>query len=111
MAFDRAVTLSTAEGTEVRVEGPFDLTVAGATTEDVDPSLVGPHAASLVELLRRRLAAVRVLDGGSLELRIEGDVSLLVHPGREYEAWIYNGSDGSKVVGLPGGDIASWSPA
>jgi hypothetical protein len=109
MAFDEAVTLSTAEGTEVRVEGPFDLTIDGAS-ERVDPSSVAPHAASLVAQLRRRVRSVRVLDSGSLEIRIEDDVSLLVHPGQGYESWTYDGSDGSKFVGMPDGDIASWDP-
>ena len=108
MAFDRAVTLMTEDGTEVRIEGPFDLTVDEATIEDVDPSLAAPHAAVLVGQLGRRVAAVRVPGGGALEIRIEGGSALLVHPGREYETWIYDGSDGSKVVGMPDGDVASW---
>jgi YD repeat-containing protein len=109
VAFDWAVTLLTAEGSELRVEGPFDLTVDGSTTQGVDPSHVAPHAASLVRQLRRRVTAVRVLDGGGLELRIDGDFSMLVHPGHEFEAWTYNGSDDSKAVGMPDGDVETWA--
>ena len=111
VAFENwAVTLSTEEGSELRVEGPFDLTVDGSTTGRVDPSHVAPHAASLLRQLRRRVTAVRVLDGGGLELRINGDFSMLVHPGHEFEAWTYNGSDDSVAVGLPGGDVGTWRP-
>ena len=109
VAFDWAVTLLTEEGTELRVEGRFDLTVDGTTTERVHPTEVTPHAAALVRQLHRRVTALRVLEGGGLELRIDGGFSMVVHPGHEFEAWTYNGSDDSKAVGLPD-DVATWGP-
>lgn len=111
VAFDYGVTLRTEEGTELRIEGRFDLTTGGTTTEVVDPSDAALHAAPLVRQLHRRVTAAKVLDGGGFEYRIGNDFLILVHPGSEFEAWTYNGSDGSKAVGMPGGDVAPWPPS
>lgn len=96
---------------EVRIEHPFELLPypdGGPVSLSLehDPTALGPALAMLHAELDEALA----FKDGRLELRLSDGGSVRVSASEEFEAWTLVGPDGLRLVSMPGGELAVWSP-
>ncbi len=106
---DFTVSLRTDAGFEVRIETAFGVQAPGGAVNEYVPgnSDVEPQ----VEALRaQRVVHGAVDDSGVLDIGFESGLAIRVVPDEAYEAWTVAGPQGMKVVCMPGGELASWSP-
>ncbi|MCP9488807.1 MAG: YtzH-like family protein [Solirubrobacteraceae bacterium MAG38_C4-C5] len=114
---DHAFTLVIGSGPgsfEVRIEQPFEVLgwVDGGqpvslSLEDED----GPSAlAPALSVLHAALEAALAFKDGRLELWFADGRWLRVPAVEQFEAWTLVGPDGLRLVSLPGGEVAVWSP-
>lgn len=109
---DYAFTLTVADVSlsfETRIERSFDLLLDGSTrTVDVDggPTSMAPALA----MMHREMADAVAFKDGRLELRFADGGRVLVPVDERFEAWTLTGSGDLRLVSLPGGELAVWSP-
>lgn len=95
---------------EIRIGEPFTLSTAGgdevALKPEGQPAAMGPALAVL------RLAVERVVafKDGRLELWFTDGGRLYAPAGEDFEPWDLVGPAGLRIVSLPGGELAIWSP-
>ncbi len=96
---------------ELRIGGPFTVkrgpTEVGYSAEDRGAQQLG----GALGLLRKTARNAIALKDGTLEVAFTDGDSLSVRPDEHYEAWEMAGPRGYKIVSLPGGGLAVWSPA
>jgi len=68
------------------------------------------HVAQLSIVARKKLRDIRVSEHGALILLFGERLKLSVPANAKYEAWNVSASDGMKIVCMPGGRLAIWSP-
>lgn len=108
---DYTVGFEFSHGYYVRVENDFVVTIrdiqfrispendsADSTTERLQP------------LVSETVTSAVAHDSGTLVLTFANAASLQVEPDTHYEAWTFAGPKGAKVVCMPGGELAIWSP-
>lgn len=93
---------------ELRVEGPFAFLSGEEQTFRVEPENV-KTVSPVLELFNRVVSEAAVQDG-TLRIDFEGNVTISVPPLSKYEAWTLGASNGLKIVCMPGGELAIWSP-
>ena len=103
-----ALIIVTACGDEVRVETEAALTASGGASIVFDPERLQNVPELLMEAVQGSISSACCTPEGELHIEFEGGMELKVSPDDEYEAWQYSGSDGSLVVCLPGGGVATW---
>lgn len=94
---------------EVRIEQPFVVTGSdGEVTLDAegDPQQMAPA----LRVLRRTVEQAIAFKDGGLELTFDDGTVLRVAADEDYEAWNIAGPGGLRVVSMPGGELAIWSP-
>ena len=112
VCFDYGFVILTSEGAELRIQTRLVAAVRGNTPQELIPGEWGPGAAVLTTLFRRVIAsASAVVEDGSLTVTFQDGTELRVPPHPQYEAWTFAGSQGKKVVCLPGGGLATWGPS
>ena len=96
---------------QVCVEQPFMARMAGRGDELLlDPEGDPAEMAPALGVLHRRVEQAIAFKDGRLELLL-GDGSVLEVPaGEDYEPWNIVGPSGLRIVSLPGGGLAIWSP-
>lgn len=109
ICFDAALTLLTSEDYEVRVETDASVQAPGGGHVLFDPESPGPTAAQLVSLVHDTITSAEVGSVGGLLISFESGAELAVAPDSDYEAWELVGPNRSRVVCMPGGEIARWS--
>ncbi|MGV9851227.1 DUF6188 family protein [Streptomyces sp. NPDC003442] len=109
VCFDAAFTLLTGEDYEVRVETSASIQVPGRDLALFDPESPDATAAQLVSLVHDTVTSAEVGSAGDLLISFESGAELAVAPDSDYEAWGLVGPNGSRVVCMPGGEIARWS--
>lgn len=90
----------------LQIESQATLSVDGQTvvmSASGDPT----RAAAALSLLRTTVGDVQ-LEGGILRAHFSSGALLEVEPDEQYEAWSWTGSDGGRVVCMPGGELAVW---
>jgi hypothetical protein len=91
-------------GTECTISG-------GGETVTVDPEDDPAAVGRFTVFLREQVTSATATDRGRLEVRFAKGASLTVEPDPDYEAWgIATGSEGFRLVSMPGGDLAIWQP-
>lgn len=114
-SFDYAVTLSiysSAGYLEIRIEQQLELTLPTRPAEVVlvpEQGTAGQMAPAL-DLLHTVPLRVEAFKDGRLVVLLAGDGLLRVQPDDAYEAWTLTGPDDLRLVSIPGGDLAVWSP-
>jgi hypothetical protein len=68
------------------------------------------QAARLSIVARKIVRDVRVYENGALIMSFGERLKLSVPANTKYEAWNVSASDGMKIVCMPGGRLAIWSP-
>ena len=89
---DFAVTITTYEGFELRIESDFDFT----------------HD-SLASIDGRTILSATTSEHGTLSVEFDNDMRLVVRPDESYEAWTLAGPNGIIAVCTPGGGLTVWS--
>lgn len=90
----------------------FAIRVDGADDVILDPETDYPRdLAPVLDLLHAPVNRVEALVDGQLVVRRGEDRTLRVHPHPQYEAWGVTGPDGLRLVCMPGGTVAVWSPS
>ena len=106
VSIDSSLVLASAHDDQLRIESPFRVTSGGATV-DVDPEQFDGQADPVPSLLGA-VSAADASDDGTLVLVI-GSARLEVRPDDDVEAWSLVRADSSRVVCMPGGELAVWS--
>ncbi|MGP3944072.1 DUF6188 family protein [Streptomyces sp. 6N106] len=109
ICFDAALTLLTSEDYEVRVETDASVQAPGGDLVLFDPESPGATAARLVSLVHDTVISAKARSNGDLLISFGSGAELAVAPNSDYEAWGLVGPNGSRVVCMPGGEIARWS--
>lgn len=108
-AFSLVVADDRAESFEVRIEQPF--VVARDDTETLlNPEADPVEMAEALRMLRSEVRQVIAFKDGRLELTFDDGAVLRVSVNEDYEAWSIVGPRGMRIVSMPGGELAVWSP-
>jgi hypothetical protein len=73
-------------------------------TPDGDPMRLAP----LLALVHRSVVRADAFRDGHLELELADGYLLSVPAAEDYEPWEISGSDGSRLISTPGGEVATW---
>lgn len=109
---DYAVTFTIAdagEAFEIRIEEPFEVHRAG------DDAIVEPGGdpvgmAPALALLHAEVEKAVAFRDGRLLLRFLDGAEVLISASEEFEPWTLVGPGGLRLVSMPGGEIAVWTP-
>ncbi len=111
LTLDWAVNLELGHGVDtvhIRIESPFVVEVGEVET------LVLPEqpetVAVMLPRLRRKVVSIGAFDDGHLEVGFDDGSSLSVAATEDYEPWGLTGPSGLRIVSIPGGEIAVWTP-
>lgn len=108
-AFTLVVADESAGSFEIRIEQPFVVTSRGDEVV-LDPEGEPARMAPALGLLRQDIEQAAAFKDGRLELSFTDGGVLSVPVGEDYEAWSIVGPAGLRIVSLPGGELAIWSP-
>jgi Family of unknown function (DUF6188) len=108
-AFTVVVAGEPGEWFEVRIGEPFVVVRRGEEIR-LDPEGDPVQMAPALAVLRMDVEHTIAFKDGRLEMVFGGDLALRVAIGEDYEAWNLVGLDGLRIVSLPGGELAVWSP-
>ncbi|GAB3407660.1 DUF6188 family protein [Flindersiella endophytica] len=109
-SFDHAVTLLFENDFEVTIESAFVLRAADGGGEQLVPG-DPPTLAPALTFWQRTAASALAYDDGRLELRFGDGGTIDVPSDERYEAWNLTGPGGLRVVSMPGGELAIWTPS
>jgi hypothetical protein len=108
---DYAVTyhLSATNGMwELRLESAFVVTSNGAERLVVPGS--GANLSAALDVLRAEVVEAVAYKDGALRVSCSDGIEVAAPPDEGYEAWTLTGPLGARLVSLPGGEVAVWSP-
>jgi hypothetical protein len=108
---DYAVTyhLSAANGLwELRLESGFVVTSNGAERLVVPET--GANVPAALDVLRAEVVEAVAYKDGALRMSCADGLEVAAPPDEGYEAWTLTGPRGARLVSLPGGEVAVWSP-
>ncbi|HKY66858.1 MAG TPA: DUF6188 family protein [Acidimicrobiales bacterium] len=94
---------------QVQIESPFVMTSSEGDERLVVPEL-GAKLAVVLDVLRVEVSEARARKDGSLHVAFADGTHVDVAPDEGYEAWNVTGPGGARIVALPGGELAVWSP-
>ena len=109
VAFDYGLLLLTDDGTEARIEVDFVMQHPGHESVRCKIDRPADFAGLLVASLRQPMS-LEVGDDGALFVLLSVTHAITVEPDPDYEAWTVTRTDGSRLVCMPGGEIARWGP-
>lgn len=89
---------------ELVIETPFVLRDAAGKSHELDPNTSRSALAPVIDLLFKTVAAVTVIDRGTLTLDFDSGAQLVVTPDPQYESWHLHGEGISGILAGPGGD-------
>lgn len=98
--------------TEIRIEGTFQLNYPDKQLEFSPDdqfdrrSVFGPA----LDLYGKTIEHIIAFEDGGLEVAFKNGPVLTVLPDPHYEPWELVSKDGRRIVSLPGGGLAKWSP-
>ena len=90
----------------LRIGMPFTMT-AGPVTATYDPEKC-VQCGPLLALLHTVVVSATATRKGRLEVGFTNGLTLCVDPHPQFEAWELVGSDGTRVISVPGGDLVTW---
>lgn len=111
--FDQALSLSfyVPEGNLlVAIESPFRLRLPEGNSLVMDPEADPREMAPALALLWDDLKKIYAAASGNLSIWFGSGMRIDVDSDPNYEAWNIVGSDGLRLVAMPGGGLAEWYP-
>ena len=109
LQFDYAFGINFCEDEKLfslRIGMPFT-TTTGPITESYDPEQC-VQCGPLLALLHTYVLSVTATRKGRLKVVFTNGLTLCVDPHPQFEAWELVGSDGTRVISVPGGDLVTW---
>ena len=110
LRFDFAFGIELSEASpwfSLRIGEPFT-TTNGPVTASYDPEK-SVQCGPLLALLHDRVHSATATRTGRLEIVFTSGLTIRVDPHPQFEAWEIVGSDGTRVISVPGGDLVTWS--
>jgi hypothetical protein len=107
--FDIYIQDAAQAGLKITITTPFRIGEAERPlSEPIDPEKDDPRIGKLILSLRRKkLVLCHVDPDGTLKLRFDDGLVIVVEPDPEYEAWELDHAR-FKIVGAAGGELAIW---
>jgi hypothetical protein len=107
--FDIYIKDPTRTGLKITITTPFRVGGSeGPLSEPIDPEKDDPRIGKLILNLRRKELVLCYVDpDGTLKLRFDDGLAIVVGPDPEYEAWELDHPK-FKIVGAAGGELAIW---
>lgn len=107
--FDIYIQDTTPAVLKVTISTPFQVGQSdGPLSELIDPEKDDPRLPGLILSLRRKvLERCHVHPDGTLRLRFDDGLVIIIGPDPEYEAWELDHAK-FKIVGAAGGELAIW---
>lgn len=93
----------------IRIEGDFELKPL-STKRILSPTQPESLGEALI-LMRKTLLSIEIYKSGTLDLQFSDGINLTVNPHKDYETWEIIGSNGLRILCMPDGDIAIWTPS
>ena len=91
----------------LRISEPFT-TTNGSVTVSYDPEK-SVQCGPLLALLQDHVHSATATMTGRLAIAFTSGLTLRVDPHPQFEAWELVGSDGTRVISGPGGNLVTWS--
>jgi hypothetical protein len=111
VSFDWAVSLTTDEGTHLRIESPFTIADKDGSSRWVNPQSPVDDDSMVVGLVHDSIHAFDVVESESrLTVQFASGKRIIVESSDDYEAWTLTWANGGRLVQLPGGGFAFWDP-
>jgi hypothetical protein len=107
--FDYQIRLLLDGRATVTIGTPATLRIDGSAVT-VDPEEIDPNAAAFIALRSREVTSASAAEDGTLHMSFAGDAELAVPPDPAYESWLMSHRNGARIVCVPGGELAIWSP-
>ena len=111
---DYAVTLTCWDmkrgSASFRLEEAFDLVEATGRVTRIDPEHIGSGAILVAALHTATVEGVDVDSEGALRLTFADGRSIRAEPDPAFESWSYVDGHNGRVICMPGGGLAVWSP-
>lgn len=112
VCFDAAVAVLTSGGYEFRIETELVFRTSTGVSIRIEPEHAGHgEVAHLVRLVGEPIAVAESRSDGGLMIEFVSGALITVAPSVDYEAWGLVGPGGSRVISMPGGEVAVWSQA
>lgn len=111
LRFDSSVELEFVEGNSqfsIRINVLFTLTSPTGSSE-FNPEQTR-QCGPVLQLFNSLVTSAKAFNSGRLEIIFSDGVLLKVNSDPQFEAWEAFGSDGMRVVAVPGGELAIWQP-
>lgn len=110
LSLDHATSIQTVDGTELRIETPFQISTADpAQLVEVNPDHLSDTSSAVVRLLHQEIVDATIDETGALSLHLAQGARLACPPDPTFEAWTLVTATGDLVVCMPGGDVAHWA--
>jgi hypothetical protein len=110
-AFSLVVAGKAEDSYYVTIEEPFTVrTPGGADDVVLDPEGDPTRMAPALGLLRQDLEEAIAFKDGRLELTFVDGTALSAAVSEDHEAWNVVGPAGLRIVSMPGGELAVWTP-
>lgn len=109
VAIDFAITLTTDNGAELRIETQFTWCSKDGTPEGIDPAEPVELTALVPSVLHKKITVATASDDtGALTIEFLDGSRINVPPNSMYEAWSLTRRDGMRVVAAPDGELSIW---
>ena len=110
-AFSLVVAVDGNDSYYVTIEEPFSIRAPGCTDEvTLAPEQAPVQLAPALAVLRQSVEHAFAFKDGRLELAFADGSMLHAPAGEKYEPWNIVGPAGLRIVSLPNGGLAIWSP-
>jgi len=110
-AFSLIVAVDGNDSYYVTIEEPFSIRAPGCTDEvTLAPEQAPVQLAPALAVLRQSVEHAFAFKDGRLELAFADGSMLHAPAGEKYEPWNIVGPAGLRIVSLPNGGLAIWSP-
>lgn len=108
---DFRITLRFSNNCVVSLESVFSITDTTGTETVVDPEGDKARFVPVLRLHNQTVESVRI-DGSTLTMKFSDGSVLVAGPDDDYESWSYTGPESTptRVIGMPGGELAIWLP-
>ena len=109
LRIDNRVSLVLESDAEIVIDEPFELHSNGRA-QIVPPTGIAGDVGGALSLLDQRVVSVQPDPTGVLTIDFEGGDRVVVPVNQSYENWQLLYSDGTMLIGLPGGGITKYPP-
>ena len=109
LRFDHAFGIDFCEDEKLfslRIGMPLTMTT-GLVTASYDPEKC-VQCGPLLALFHTFVVSATATRKGRLEVGFTNGLAICVDPHPQFEAWELVGSDGTRVISVPGGDLVTW---